>query len=68
MDIRILQWFGEVFHNQMWLNYVMKYVTYLGEFGAAAIISAVVLFVFGKPAGRASALPRPLFWTCLSST
>ncbi len=48
MDIRILQWFGEVFHNQMWLNYVMKYVTYLGEFGAAAIISAVVLFVFGK--------------------
>ena len=48
MDIRILQWFGEVFHNQMWLNYVIKYVTYLGEFGAAAIISAVVLFVFGK--------------------
>lgn len=52
MDIKILQWFDTVFHDQMWLNYIMKYVTYLGEFGAAAIISAVVLLSLKKRAGR----------------
>ncbi len=48
MDIKILQWFDAVFHDQTWLNYIMKYITYLGEFGAAAIISAIVLFIFKK--------------------
>lgn len=48
MDIAILQWFDRTFHDQTWLNYIMKYVTYLGEFGAAAIITAVILFVFKK--------------------
>lgn len=48
MDIQILQWFHEVFHGQTWLNYVMKYLTYIGEFGAGAIICAVVLLIFKK--------------------
>ena len=48
MDIAILQWVHEVFHSQMWLNYIMKYVTYIGEFGAGAIICALVLLVFRK--------------------
>ncbi len=48
MDIAVLQWFDSVFHEITWLNYTMKYITYLGEFGAAAIISAVILFIFKK--------------------
>ena len=48
MDIAILKWFHEVFHNQMWLNYIMKYITYIGEFGAGAIVCAIVLFIFKK--------------------
>ena len=48
MDIQILKWVHEVFHNQMWLNYIMKYVTYIGEFGAGAILSAILLFIFKK--------------------
>lgn len=48
MDIQILKWVHEVFHNQVWLNYIMKYVTYIGEFGAGAILSAILLFIFKK--------------------
>lgn len=58
MDIQILQWVHEVFHAQTWLNYVMKYVTYIGEFGAGAILCAIVLFLIKKTrwAGVAVAL------------
>lgn len=48
MDIAILKWFHEVFHNQTWLNYIMKYVTYIGEFGAGAIVCAIALLIFKK--------------------
>lgn len=48
MDIAILKWFDATFHGQTWLNYIMKYITYIGEFGAAAIISAIVLLIFKK--------------------
>ena len=48
MDIAILKWVDATFHGQVWLNYIMKYITYIGEFGAAAIITAVVLFIFKK--------------------
>ena len=48
MDIEVLKWFHEVFHDQTWLNYIMKYITYIGEFGAGAIICAIVLFIFKK--------------------
>ena len=48
MDIQILQWFHDVFHAQAWLNYIMKYLTYIGEFGAGAIICAIVLLIFKK--------------------
>ena len=48
MDIEVLKWFHEVFHDQTWLNYIMKYITYIGEFGAGAIICAIVLLIFKK--------------------
>lgn len=48
MDIEILKWVHEVFHGQTWLNYIMKYITYLGEFGAGAIVCAIVLLIFKK--------------------
>ena len=47
-DIRILQWVHEVFHGQTWLNYIMKYVTYIGEFGIGAILCVVGLLIFKK--------------------
>ena len=48
MDIEILKWVHEVFHDQTWLNYIMKYVTYIGEFIIGAILCAVVLLIFKK--------------------
>lgn len=48
MDIQVLKWVHAVFHDQMWLNFIMKYVTYLGEFGAGAILAAAVLLIFKK--------------------
>ena len=48
MDIEILKWVHKVFHGQTWLNYIMKYLTYIGEFGAGAIICAIVLLIFKK--------------------
>ena len=48
MDIKILKWVHEVFHDQTWLNYIMKYITYIGEFIAGAIICAIVLLIFKK--------------------
>lgn len=48
MDIQILKWVHATFHSQTWLNYIMKYVTYIGEFGAGAIICAAVLLIFKK--------------------
>ena len=48
MDLKILQWFADTFHSQTWLNYIMKYVTYIGEFGAGAIALALILLIFKK--------------------
>lgn len=48
MDIQLLNWVHEVFHGQAWLNYIMKYITYIGEFGAGAIACALVLLIFRK--------------------
>lgn len=48
MDIQILNWFHQVFHGQAWLNYIMKYITYIGEFGAGAILCAIALLIFKK--------------------
>lgn len=48
MEIQILKWFDAVFHSQTWLNYIMLGITYLGEFGAAAIVCAVLLLIFKK--------------------
>ena len=48
MDIEILKWVHETFHSQTWLNYIMMVVTYIGEFGVGAILSAIVLIIFKK--------------------
>lgn len=48
MEIDVLKWFHTAFHSQAWLNYIMKYITYIGEFGAAAIACAVLLIIFKK--------------------
>lgn len=47
-DIRILKWVHEVFHDQTWLNYIMKYFTYIGEFGIGAILCAIGMLIFRK--------------------
>lgn len=48
MDLNILKWFHSTFHELKWLNYAMSGITWLGEFGAAAIVLAVVLLIFKK--------------------
>ncbi len=52
MELQILKWVDATFHSLGWLNQIMKYITYLGEFGAAAIITAVVLLAV-KPTRKA---------------
>ncbi|MGN1104688.1 MAG: phosphatase PAP2 family protein [Candidatus Coproplasma sp.] len=48
MEIEILKWIDSTFHSQSWLNYIMKYITYLGEFAAVPIACALILLVFKK--------------------
>lgn len=48
MEIEFLKWVDATFHSQTWLNYIMSGITWLGEFGAAAIVLAIVLLVFKK--------------------
>lgn len=48
MDLSILKWVHATFHSQTWLNFIMAGVTWLGEFGAAAIVLAVVLLISKK--------------------
>lgn len=48
MEIEFLKKVDAVFHGQRWLNYIMSAVTWLGEFGAAAIALAVVLLIIKK--------------------
>ncbi len=48
MELQILKWFDATFHSQTWLNYLMKYITYIGEFGAGAIICVLVLLFIPK--------------------
>lgn len=51
MELQILKWFDATFHSQTWLNYLMKYITYIGEFGAGAILCALVLLLIPKTRG-----------------
>lgn len=62
MDLNILKGIHATFHGQVWLNYIMAGVTWLGEFGAAAIVLAVVLLIFKKTrrAGIATAVALAL--------
>lgn len=48
MDLIILKTIHATFHNQTWLNFIMTGITWLGEFGAAAILLAVVLIIIKK--------------------
>ncbi len=48
MEINALKWIHETFHSQAWLNYIMEAITWLGEFGASVILTALVLFAITK--------------------
>jgi len=48
MEIEVLKWVDATFHSRAWLNYLMKYITYIGEFGLVAIVCAVALLIFKK--------------------
>ncbi|MGN0804178.1 MAG: phosphatase PAP2 family protein [Candidatus Coproplasma sp.] len=48
MDLKILIWTASTFHSQVWLNYIMKYITFIGEFGAVPIACAVIMLIFKK--------------------
>lgn len=48
MEIEFLKAVHATFHSQTWLNYLMTGFTWLGEFGAASILTAVVLLIFKK--------------------
>ena len=47
-EIEILKWIHATFHAQGWLNYIMEGITYIGEFGLAVIVTALVLFIIKK--------------------
>lgn len=48
MELQFLKGVHALFHGQAWLNYIMCGITWLGEFGAAAILLAVVFLFFKK--------------------
>ncbi len=48
MELEFLKNIHRTFHSLTWLNYIMTGITWLGEFGAAAIITAVILLIFKK--------------------
>lgn len=48
MEIEILKWIDATFHSQGWLNYIMKYITFIGEFGAVPIACALILLIFKR--------------------
>lgn len=48
MELQFLKDIHATFHSQTWLNYLMTAFTWLGEFGAAAIFTALVLIIFKK--------------------
>lgn len=48
MEIEFLKWIDATFHSQGWLNYIMKYVTYMGEFAAVPIACALILLIFKR--------------------
>ncbi len=48
MDLNILKWVDATFHSQIWLNRLMKYITFIGEFGLGSIITALVLIIIPK--------------------
>ena len=48
MELSFLKWIDATFHSQMWLNYLMSGITWLGEFGAAGIVLAIILLIIPK--------------------
>lgn len=48
MELEILKSIAATFHSQTWLNYIMTGFTWLGEFGAASILTAIILIIFKK--------------------
>ena len=48
MEIQFLKWIDATFHSQGWLNFIMKYITYIGEFAAVPIACALILLIFKR--------------------
>lgn len=48
MELQVLRWMHYTFHSQAWLNYIMKFITYIGEFGIVPILCGVILLIFKK--------------------
>lgn len=48
MDLGILQWINGNLHSVPFLNHLIKYITYLGEYGAIWILAAILFVVFKK--------------------
>ena len=48
MDLDILIWINNNLHGSSFFNQVIKYITYLGEWGMIWIITALVLLIFKK--------------------
>ena len=48
MELEILNWVHETFHDISWLNYTMKYISLLAKGGAISIVACLVLLIFKK--------------------
>ena len=48
MDISILNWIDNNLHGNVIFNYLFKYITYTGEWGAIWLLTAIVLLCFRR--------------------
>ncbi len=48
MELGFLQWINNNLHGSNFINYVFKFITYLGEVGWACILLGIVLLFFKK--------------------
>ena len=48
MDLDILIWINNNWHGVPFINYMFKYITYLGEMGIIWIVTALFLLIFKK--------------------
>lgn len=48
MDLEILRWINENLHGSNFVNYLVKFITYLGDGGIIWILTTIVLLCFKK--------------------